>query len=167
MTTSKKYLCGESFRAGPAWAALDDQEEKILAVRTKWAPHGTDYEKYRTTALSELEKIGRVRVGEIQFEDGACWFVRTHTDNRKANLANAKRIKSEFVKGSGRHLAALNENSTRVLAAFPVRAPNGVDQKQYTTEITDKLSALGRVQLGTMRQEEDAFWFYWTPEKKR
>lgn len=165
--SEKKYLCSEPFRAGPAWAALDEQEQHVLAVRTKWAPHGTDYEKYRTSCLSELEKIGRLRVGEIRLEDGTCYFVRTHTDNRKANLADAKRIKSESVKGSGRHLAALNSNCTRVLAAFPVRAPNGTDQAQYTNDITKKLSDLGRVQLGTFKQEGDEFWFYWTPEKNR
>ena len=59
-TTSKKYLCGESFRAGPAWAAIDETADTVVAVRTKWAPHGTDYENYRTAALQELEKLGTV-----------------------------------------------------------------------------------------------------------
>ena len=107
-----------------------------------------------------------MRVGEIRYEEGACWFVRTHTDNRKSNLADAKRIKSDFVKGSGRHLAALNDNATRVLGAYPVRAPQGKEQQAYTADITKKLQALGRVQLGTMKIEEEICWFYWQPEKK-
>lgn len=163
--TARKWICEGAHRAGPAWAALNADETAVLAVRTKWAPKDADFQKYRTDTLAELEKVGKVRVGEIVYEQGACWFARTHEDNRKKNLQDARKVKSEYVKGSGRHLAALNPTGTKLLGAFPARAPAGTLQEAWTRQITEQLAALGRVQMGTMKQEGEEFIFYWQEEK--
>lgn len=164
--TDQKWKCEGAHRAGPAWAALDANETAVLAVRTKWAPPSTDYEKYRTATVKELEAIGKIRVGEIVYEQGACWFVRTVTAGRKMNLEAARKVKSEYVKGSGRHLAALNPAGTKLLGAFPARAPAGTAQEVWMTQITAQLGSLGKVQMGTMKQEGEEFFFYWAEEKK-
>lgn len=165
VASEKKWKCEGAHRAGPAWAVLDADEAAIITVRTQWAPAGTDYAKFRADTLKELEALGKIRVGRVVYEQGACWFVRTHTRNHKMNLDTARKVKSEYVKGSGRHLAALNPTGTKLLGAFPARAPAETPQDVWTAQITAQLSQLGRVQLGTMKREEDDFYFYWQEQK--
>lgn len=165
-TDEKKWACEGAHRAGPAWAALSPDDAAVVAVRTQWAPPDTDYPKFRTDTLAALEKLGRIRIGKIVYEQGQCWFVYTPRNNRKMDLQHAHKVKSEYVKGSGRHLAALNPAGTKLLGAYPARAPAGTPQDAWTTEITAKLRQLGRLQIGTMKPEGDEFFFYWQEDKK-
>ncbi len=162
----QKIKCQGIYRAGRCWAAVSPDGKTVVDVRSIFAPTGEDYEAFRKKCIAELAEKGEVNVGEIIYEQSACWFIRAEKNKgRNFDYENAKWVRSDFVIGSGRHFAAVDLKNRKLLGAMQVRAPAGTDQKTWEASCREKLGRLGTVLEGMMRREGELYYFYWANKK--
>lgn len=146
---------------GKVWVALDEANTKVLACVAK-----SDVTmEQRKKLLDKLGSIGKVGIGEIIHENGACFFVRTITGHaERSKTTHQFSIPLSEPISPGRYYAALSADETTILGLVSMKASKRgrrLSLEDATAQLNVGANAI--VVLGAVNQASpESYVFNWS-----